>query len=331
MSFIFSLVLVTILCADATLTSYNIKNFAGLNNTVGFNGNGIPATSAILSYPSGVWTQDNFGSVIFSDGLNCRTRRIDSQGIILSFAGSGAYNSLGDNGPASSAGVFFPAGVWGDSTYSVFILEQGANKIRKVTAGTSNIISVYAGRGSSGFSGDNGLASSAQIGGPFFAAGDTAGNLFIGDTGNNRVRKVSASMTISTVAGRGSGATAGDGGPLTAATVPTPNGVWVDSSGSVIYVVEAAKVRKIDLGMHSIDTVAGTGSSGYSGDGVATSKALSAPLGGRLSRHPVRSRQRQLRRAGHRDRRVAAAHSGHCDARRVPGQRRPGARSDGTV
>jgi len=157
--------------------------------------------------------------------------------------------------------------------------------VRKVVP--SGIITTFAGTGVGGFGGDGGLATKSYLSFPNFVVADAVGNLYISDSGNYRVRKVSPSGTISTVAGNGSAGSSGDGGLATNASIDTPQGLAVDAAGNLFIASAAAGsatsganvVRKVAPN-GTITTVAGDGKSGYSGDGgSATSAALTAPRG----------------------------------------------------
>ena len=151
---------------------------------------------------------------------------------ITTFAGTGELGFSGDGGPATSAQLSFPYGVAVDNRGNVYI--AGANSVRKVTpAGTiTTIAGEYA---TPGFSGDVGPATSARLRGPLEIAVDGKGNVYIADTNNNRVRKVSTSGTITTIAGTGKAGFSGDGGPATSARLDFPyeGGVAVDGGGNV--------------------------------------------------------------------------------------------------
>jgi len=244
-----------------------ITTVAG-NRTAGFSGDGSLATSASLLEPRGV-AVDPAGDLYIADTNNDRIRRV-SGGVIMTFAGNGAYSFSGDGGLATSASLDQPFGVTVDSTGAVYIADYGNNRIRKVSGG---IITTLAGNGHYGFAGDGGPASSALLMNPWATAVDSAGNLYIADYGNNRIRKVSGGM-ISTVAGNGSGGFSGDGGLATSASIDEPVGVAVDAAGS-LYIADSNnnRIRKVSNGI--ITTVAGNGTQGFSGDGgPATSASI---------------------------------------------------------
>jgi uncharacterized protein (TIGR03437 family) len=271
-----------------------------------FSGDGGPAIAASLNNPSGV-AVDVSGNLFIADTGNNRIRKVSASGIITTVAGDGSFcilNSPGDGGPATAASVC-PSGVAVDAFGNIFIADTTNNRIRKVPA--SGIITTVAGGGSSSFSGDGGLATSASLSAPTGVAVDASGNLFIADSDNNRIRKVSAGGIITTVAGSGSvdvfsgssgsfshsGGFAGDGGTATSALLSTPMGVAVDASGN-FFIADSDnnRIRKVSAG-GIITTVAGSGNFGlvntglgftstgsFSGDGgPATSATLANPFG----------------------------------------------------
>jgi uncharacterized protein (TIGR03437 family) len=247
-------------------TSGIITTVAGGGGS-GLSGDGGPATSAFL-VPSGL-AVDVFGNLFVADTGNDRIRKISTSGIITTVAGGG--NSVGDGGPATAALLNYPQGVAVDASGNLFIAD--ATRIRKVSS--SGIITTSAGNGVSGFSGDGGPATSGSVSYPQGVAVDASGNLLIADTGNERIREVSAGGIITTVVGNGEFGFSGDGGPAVSASL-LPNGVAVDASGN-LYIVDVSnyRVRKISPG-GIITTVAGNGTPGLSGDGgPATSASLS--------------------------------------------------------
>jgi uncharacterized protein (TIGR03437 family) len=253
-------------------------------NGVGFAGDNGPATSAQLDYPESA-AVDFAGNLYIADTYNNRIRKVwISNGVITTVAGTGPSGDTagrgygGDGGPATSAQLYLPAGVAVDSVGNLYIADWGNSRIRKVSNG---VITTVAGNGVPGFSGDNGPATSAQLNKPNGVAVDSAGNLYIGDTLNNRIRKVSNGV-ITTVAGGGTQGFAGDNGPATSAGLDWPNGVAVDSANN-LYIGDVLnnRIRKVSNGV--ITTIAGTGPSGsgpggYGGDdGPATSAQLYNP------------------------------------------------------
>jgi trimeric autotransporter adhesin len=221
------------------------------NGTAGFSGDNGPATSAQLNGPAGV-AVDSAGNIYIADSFNNRVRKV-SNGIITTVAGNGGSGFSGDNGPAISASLT-PCGLAVDSAGNFYIADCDAESvIRKVSNG---VITTVAGNGTFGFSGDNGPALSAQLYQPTGVAVDSGGNIYIADTFNNRIRKVSNGV-ITTIAGNGTGGFAGDNGPATSSELLQPKGVAVDSAGNV-YLAVTDRVRRVSNG--TISTVAGGGS-----------------------------------------------------------------------
>jgi sugar lactone lactonase YvrE len=251
-----------------------ITTVAG-NRSAGYSGDDGPATSAQLDHPYEV-AVDSTGNLFIADYLNNRIRKVSASGIIATVAGNGTWGYSGDGGPAASAKINHPNGIAVDSEGNLFIADSNNQCIRKVDS--SGIVTTVAGNGSSGYSGDGGLATSAQLNNPNGVAVDSAGNLFIADSNNRRIRKVFASGIITTVAGNGSNGYGGDDGPATSAQFYNPIGVAVDSEGNLFIADNNSRIRKVSSGI--ITTVAGNGSSGYSGDGgLATSAQLNNPTG----------------------------------------------------
>jgi sugar lactone lactonase YvrE len=241
------------------------------NGTRGYSGDGGPATSAELTQPQGV-AVDGAGNLYIADGGNQRIRKV-ANGVIATVAGNGTLGFSGDKGPATSAQLSTPEYVAVDSAGNLYIADLGNSRVRLVSNG---VITTVVGNGTAGFGGDNGPAISAQLNGPLGMAVDSAGNLYIADYQNHRVRKVSNGL-IASVAGNGTLGESGDGGPATSAQMNLPSGVAVDSAGGV-YSAESNDelVRKVSNGV--IATVAGNGTNGFSGDnGPATSAELWSP------------------------------------------------------
>jgi uncharacterized protein YjdB len=256
----------------APLAVYNISTYAG-TGTLGFSGDGGAASSAQFSYPYAV-AVTSAGTVYVADQVNNRIRKITSTGIISTIAGNGTYGNTGDGGAATAATLANPQGVAVDAAGNVYVADYGNNRIRKIS--TTGIITNFAG---SGTGVDGGAATAADVYHPSAVAVDASGNVYIAETGNNRVRKVNTSGIISTVAGTGVSGFSGDGGSATAAKLSSPFGVSTDASGNV-YIADLGnnRIRKVSGGV--ISTVAGTGVAGFSGDGgAATSAAINTPYG----------------------------------------------------
>jgi trimeric autotransporter adhesin len=249
------------------------------NGSEGFSGDGGAATAAALFEPSGV-ALDSAANLYIADFSNHRIRKVAAgSGIITTVAGNGSESFSGDGGAATAAGLRYPEGVALDSAGNLYIAEWASNRIRKVAA-RSGIITTVAGNGSFGFSGDGGAATAAGLFSPSGVALDSAGNLYIADWENHRIRKVAAeSGIITTVAGNGSQGFSGDGGAATAAGLNYPTGVAMDSEGN-LYIADYGnnRIRKVAAGSGIITTVAGNDSRGFSGDGgAATAAGLDRP------------------------------------------------------
>ena len=253
-----------------------ITTVAGTDNR-GFSGDGGPATEARLDRPSGV-AVDGAGNLFIADWYNRRIRKVDSAGVITTVAGTGTHRFSGDGGPATAARLSSPSGVAVDGAGNLFIADLGDRRIRKVD--TAGVITTIAGTGETGFSGDGGPATEARLDRPYGVAVDGAGNLFIADRDNRRIRKVDSAGVITTVAGTGETGFSGDGGPATEARLFSPWGVAVDGTGNLFIADEANdRIRKVDSA-GVITTVAGTGNRGFSGDGgPATEARLSSSWG----------------------------------------------------
>jgi len=242
-----------------------ISTVAG-NGVQGFSGDGGPATSAELYWPAAL-AVDGAGNLYFADYYNNRIRKITPGGIISTV----------------TAAVSYPSGVAVDSAGNLYLGDSNDNRIRKVTP--AGVISTVAGSGFPGFSGDGGPAISAELNFPTGVAVDAAGNLYIADNNNNRIRKVTAAGIISTIAGNGTAGYSGDGGPATSAQLSlnqyaNPKGVAVDAAGGVYFSdFNNNRVRKVTPS-GTITTTAGNGIQGYAGDGgPATSAEICTPEG----------------------------------------------------
>jgi sugar lactone lactonase YvrE len=254
-----------------------ISTMAG-NGTQGYSGDGGSALSASLYSPSGVAT-DGAGNLYIADAGNNVIRKVTPAGIISTFAGNGGQAYSGDGGLATSASLFYPTGVATDASGNVYIADYQNNVVRRVnSAGT---ISTIAGNGNGDYTGDGGPATSAALQLPGGVAIDSAGNLYIADTANSVVRTVTPSGVISTFAGGGDPSSLGDGGAATAASLQYPTGVAVDTSKN-LYISDAGTslIRKVISSTGIISTVAGSGASGYNGDGIlAVAASLDQPGG----------------------------------------------------
>ena len=254
-----------------------ISTFAG-NGAAGYSGDNGPATSAELQLPVGV-ALDTAGDLYIADEGNNVIRKVNTSGVITTVAGNNTEGYSGDNGLATSASLYAPSGVAIDSSGDLYIADAGNNRVREVAASTG-VITTIAGTGTADYSGDNGAAASATLNKPSAVIEGSTGNLYVLDTGNNVVRLVNTTGTITTVAGNGTAGYSGDDGPATSATLHTPYGLNIDSSGNLYIADSGNNVVRIVSTAGIIATIAGTGTTGYSGDnGAAISATLDNPQG----------------------------------------------------
>jgi uncharacterized repeat protein (TIGR01451 family) len=230
------------------------------------------ADSSDFFAPYGIAT-DRAGNVYVSDME--RIYKISPAGAIFPVAGTGAYGYSGDNGPALNATFGGAYGLAVDRSGNLYIADSNNGCIRKVNPG--GIITTVAGTGTPGYSGDNGPATAAQLNEPYAVAVDAAGNIFVADTYNNRIRKISTGGVITTVAGTGAIGFNGDHIPATQANLGTPYAIAVDSAGNLYMGSNFDHRLRMVTPDGMISTIAGDGASGYGGDGGA---AISAPLYG---------------------------------------------------
>ncbi len=260
--------------------TYNISTFAGGALPVNISG-----TSASLS-PRYV-AADPAGNLFFVD-QNTILRWDATTGILTRVAGNGTTGFSGDNGPATSAQLYFPTGIAVDSAGDLYIADTRNNRVRKVANG---VITTVAGNGFEGFTGDNGPATAARLANPQGVAVDSAGNLYIADIGNYCIRKVSNGV-ITTVTGNGTAGFSGDNGPSISAQLNFPHGVAIDSAGN-LYIADSgnSRIRKVANGV--IATVAGGGTLA-GGQRPGHWRAVGRSLGRRCGfcRQPLCSRQR---------------------------------------
>ena len=246
----------------ANVNAQNISTIAG-NGTMGSTGDGGAATAATLSAPWGV-ASDAAGNIYVADeAANC-IRKINSTGIISTIAGTGVAGFSGDGGPATAAQLNNPYDVGVDAAGNIYIADYGNNRVRKIN--TAGIICTCAGTGSTTYSGECGPATIASFAGPASIKVDGAGNIYI-NINANRVSKINTSGIMNAFAGNGITGYTGDGGPATAAKLYNPVGIALDASGNA-YIIDQLNhyIRKVNTA-GIISTIAGTGSAGYSGDG----------------------------------------------------------------
>ena len=225
------------------------------DGSLGFSGDGGPATAAELDCPAGL-AFDRRGDLYIVDHINDRVRMVDLRGVITTFARGGFHN---------------PWGITIDTAGAMYVADRDNNAVEMVNG--RGVVSTVAGSIHPNFSGDGGRATDATMNNPLGVAVDALGNLFVADSNNNRVRKIDTHGIITTVAGTGKTGSSGDGGPATKATLNDPSGVAFDGNGN-LFVMETGgdRIREIDT-RGIITTVAGTGNVGYSGDGGPAWKA----------------------------------------------------------
>ena len=254
-----------------------ISVFAGNGLTSG-GGDGGLAVGASLSYPAGL-AFDSSGNLYIVDVFNSNVRKVDTNGIISTVAGDGGQGGFsGDGGLATQALLANPQGVAVDKSGNLYIVDRGNQRIRMVNA-SSGIISTIAGSSTTGYSGDGGPAAQATFNLPSSIAIDASGNLYIADTNNWAIRRISTSGIITTVAGNGQYGYGGDNGQATKAKLAGPTGVAVDASGN-LYIADSGNERIRYVNSSGvIATIAGTGVAGFSGDGsAATAARFSNPV-----------------------------------------------------
>ncbi len=254
--------------------SQTISTIAG-TGTAGYSGNGGAATAAKLQRPEDVFI-DASNNVYIADGGNSCVRKINSSGIITTVAGTGSSGYSGDGGQATAATFRQITSVILDASGNIYIADMSNHRVRQVN--TSGVVNTIAGNGSPGYSGDGGQATAAKLSNPLSMVLDASGNLYIADGGNNVIRKVNTSGIITTIAG--GGGSLGDGGPATAAQFSWPRSLAMDASGNMFIADEYHHRIRIINTSGTINTIAGTGTPGFSGDGgPATAGKINYPTG----------------------------------------------------
>jgi sugar lactone lactonase YvrE len=253
-----------------------IWTIAGTDGLPSFADDGGPAIDAALREPWGI-AVDRSGNIFVADTGDNIVRRIAADGIITTVAGNGTQGSLGDGLPGTDAQLNRPFGVALDASGNLYIADTDSDRVRRVTP--DGTILPFAGTGLPGALGDGGSALRATLHQPTGLAVDQAGDVFIADTFNNRVRRVAPNGTITTFAGGGPPGALGDGGPATAATLNQPLDVAVDGNGDVLIADSGdGRVRRVNSA-GIIETVAGGGTSGLGDGGPATLAMLRAGFG----------------------------------------------------
>jgi len=253
-----------------------VSSVAG-NGAYGATGDGGQATNASFSDVTDI-ALDSAGDLYIADASNHRVRKVTPGGIVTTLAGTGVQGSSGDGGLATNATLNRPISVALDAAGNLYICDSANHNIRRVNL-ASGVIATYAGNGSPAFSGDGGVATAASLQFPLGVAADRYGYVYIADSGNNSIRRVSPGGMIVTVAGSNMAGFAGDGAAATGALLNIPSDVAVDSLGN-LFIADSGnnRVRKIDGPTGIIGTIAGGASDGFSGDaGPSAISLLSFP------------------------------------------------------
>ncbi len=218
-----------------------ISTVAGIGSP-GYSGDGGISTAAKLNFPTGVGV-DAIGNIYVADQYNNRVRKVDTFGVITTFAGTGLSGFSGDGSAATAAKISAPCGVAADNSGNIYFTDYTNRRIRKVDG--AGIITTYAGS-TTGYAGDGGPASAALFSSPFGIFIDPMNNMYISDIYNHRIRRISASGMVSTVTGNGTAGASGDGGLATAATTNMPSHLYADCAGNVYFADQFNnKVRQI--------------------------------------------------------------------------------------
>ncbi len=250
----------------------------------GFSGDGASPAGAQLAGPLGV-ALDPFGNLYIADSLNNRIRMVTAGAnpTITTVVGNGTAGFSGDGGSPLSAQLSYPTGVAFDASGNLYIADSQNHRIRQVVFNATPTINTVAGNGTPGYSGDGGSPTSAGLNFPTSVVLDGAGNLYIADYGNQRIRKVTfgANPNISTLVGNGSSASTGAGGDPAVTPISNPFGIAVDAAGN-LYISEIGndRVREVLASTSSLITIAGDGTLAFTGDGgAATGASVGQPAG----------------------------------------------------
>lgn len=266
------------------ITPEGIISLVAGNGQSGHGGDNGPAVEASLSYPAGI-AFDRSGNLYIADTANHRVRRVTPDGRIGTVAGTGDFGFSGDGGPATQARLANPEGVTVDDSGNLLISDTGNHRIRQVSP--DGVITTLAGTNGEGFSGDGGPAVAAQLSSPRYTVIGGDGSVYVADTLNHRVRKVSPDGVIQTVAGSGPSddwINLGDGGPATAAILRGPIGLALDEDDNLIIADTGHGLIRVvspDGIIHSLHTP------GFGGEGtkplLAHASAVLPEPGGALS------------------------------------------------
>lgn len=260
--------------ADGEHSARLISTVAGTGNPGAPKGDKELAVSAQLIGPYGV-AVDRDGTLYFAEFGGHRIRKVTTDGQISTIAGTGSAARGGEGVSAASAPLSHPRGIAVDSAGDLYIAESGSHRIRKITMADGKIYT-FAGTGTGTYGGEGVAATTAHLHTPHDVAVDSAGDVYIADYGNHRIRKVTSDGKIKTVAGTGAPSLSPDGTLATAAHLRNPTSVAVDSEGN-LYIADVSnqRVRKVTKADGKIKTVAGTGAATFGGDGA---QGASAPL-----------------------------------------------------
>ncbi|MCM2374042.1 NHL repeat-containing protein [Aporhodopirellula aestuarii] len=271
-----SLLLVLCLVGTATCHAATVSTFAG-TGAKGDSGDGGPADEAELNNVFAV-ARGPDGFLYFCDADNHRVRRVGRDGTVETYAGSQEQGHAGDGGPADKALLNLPYELAWDSDGNLFIVELGNHDVRRVDAKT-RVITTIAGTGKSGFGGDGGPATAATFNQPHSLAFDAAGDLYVCDILNHRIRKIDMTTgVISTWSGTGERKTSSDGSPITGSSLNGPRALAFGPDGKCYLALrEGNALLLLDPKANTIQRVAGTGKKGFQGNG---GPALQATLSG---------------------------------------------------
>jgi sugar lactone lactonase YvrE len=264
-------------CVVRKIVGGVVQTVAG-NGNCGFSGDGGPATSASLNFPQGI-AIDGSGNLFIADLNNSIIRRVDSSGNITTYAGTPDTPGFPGNGiPATSALLYAPVAVAVDTTGNLFISDENDNVICRVD-GASKIITIVAGTGAFGYSGDGGLATAATMAAPDGVAVDSSGNIYIADSENAVIREVFSPTNetmrnvITTIVGNGTFGFGGDNGPALSAELSNPAGLFVDSTTGNLWIADYwnNRIRMYNASNLQITTVIGSGLVGDGGAAISAS------------------------------------------------------------
>lgn len=271
--------LAAVALAPFDAAAWTIETFAG-SGKQGFSGDGGPATLATIDNPFGV-VRGPDGAIWFCEYTGQRIRRVAPDGTISTVAGTGQKGYSGDGGPASQATFNLPHEIRFDRDGNLFVVDMANHAVRKIDRKT-NVITTIAGTGKPGYSGDEGPATAAQLKQPHSIQFGPDGNLFICDIGNHVIRAVDMkSGTIRTFAGTGQAGPTPDGSPIKGTPLKGPRSLDFDAKGNLwLATREGNQVFRFDLATQTIHHIAGTGASGFTGNGgPARTATLKGPKG----------------------------------------------------